>query len=136
MRGNDFRNLPMRDFLDKSLPFIFWTVIIIAGTWLSWVIVTGRENIEVEPVEQQNEPTNQIPPAIVDQPILEEVSADGSVRWTLYLDRIIREEGAVMEEEGEQMEEEGQEMEDKGKTMEDEGKTMEEEGNEMEEEGN
>jgi len=87
----------MRDFLDKSLPFIFWTAIIVAGTWISWVVVTGRENIEVEPVEPVNGSLNEIPPAIVDQPILEEVSADGSVRWTLYLDRIIREEGAVME---------------------------------------
>lgn len=87
----------MRDFLDKSLPIIFWTIIIIAGTWISWIIVTGRENVEVQPVETYNEPIEEVPPAIVDQPIIEEVSADGSVRWTLYLDRIIREEGAVME---------------------------------------
>ena len=51
----------MRDFLDKSLPIIFWTIIIIAGTWISWIIVTGRENVEVQPVEPSNEPIEEVP---------------------------------------------------------------------------
>jgi len=50
-----------------------------------------------EPETGKNEPVKEIPSAVVDQPVLEEMSADGTVRWTLYLDRITREEGAVME---------------------------------------
>ncbi len=87
----------MRDVLDKIFPFVFWTAIIAIGTWASWVIVTNREDIPEEPESPVNEITDSIPPAIVDQPVLEEVSADGSVRWTLYLDRIVREEDSVME---------------------------------------
>ncbi|MCX6645724.1 MAG: LPS export ABC transporter periplasmic protein LptC [bacterium] len=87
----------MRIFIDKYLPFFFWAIVIAAATWGSWIVVTGYEKIPVETVPTDNELNGEIPPAVVDQPILEEVSADGAVRWTLYLDRIIRNEGSVME---------------------------------------
>jgi len=87
----------MRNTLDKYLPFFFWAVLVAAATWASWSIVTSREAIEVETSPKENAPGEAIPPAVVDQPILEETSADGSVRWTLYLDRIVKEEGPMME---------------------------------------
>jgi len=88
----------MRDFIDKYFTLLLWPLVVVILTWASWVIVTGREEIPPQAIETNtNGQVTEIPPAIVDQPILEEVSADGAVRWTLYLDRIIREEGSVME---------------------------------------
>ncbi|MCK4720983.1 LPS export ABC transporter periplasmic protein LptC [bacterium] len=84
-------------FGDKYLPLIFWILVVALGTWGSWVIVTGHEKVVENIIPTSNEPVDEIPPAVVDQPILEEVSADGAVRWTLYLDQIVREEGSVME---------------------------------------
>jgi LPS export ABC transporter protein LptC len=86
----------MRDTIDKILPTIIWIAVLILATWAAWAIVTRREKIP-DVVVQLSNVTDEIPPAVVDQPILEEVSADGSVRWTLYLDKIIREEGSVTE---------------------------------------
>lgn len=79
------------------MPLIFWTLVISACTWGSWVFVSGQERIVEDSIQTNNELVDEIPPVIVDQPILEEVSLDGAVRWTLYLDRIIRAEGSVME---------------------------------------
>jgi LPS export ABC transporter protein LptC len=87
----------MRDTIDKILPTIIWIAVIILATWAAWVIVISREKIPSEVEVQPSSVTGEIPPAVVDQPILEEVSADGSVRWTLYLDKIIREEGSLTE---------------------------------------
>ena len=87
----------MSRLADKYLPLIFWIILVVAASWASWAIVSGRESVPVPRNGPANEPVDEIPSAVVDQPVLEEVCADGSVRWTLYLDRIIREEGSVME---------------------------------------
>jgi LPS export ABC transporter protein LptC len=83
--------------IDKYLPFFFWAIVIVAASWGCWLIVIGQEKIPVEMVPTENVLSGEIPPAVVDEPVLEEVSADGAVRWTLYLDQIIRTEGSVME---------------------------------------
>jgi len=87
----------MRNFLDKYLHFIVWPVVIILATYGSWILINREENIISMPASDINQIGDEIPPAVVDQPILEEVTPDGAVRWTLYLDRIVREEGAIME---------------------------------------
>jgi len=85
----------MKDYFDRFLPPILWIALLALATWGAWVIVSGREKIPKISEGQPSTVPGEIPPAVVDQPILEEVSADGAVRWTLYLDRIIREEGSL-----------------------------------------
>lgn len=87
----------MTAFMDKYLPFLFWVIVIMAATWGSWLVVTGHEKIPVGNNHVENEVVDTIPPVVADQPILEEVSADGAVRWTLYLERIVRDDGPVMQ---------------------------------------
>jgi LPS export ABC transporter protein LptC len=88
----------MRDTIDKYLPPLLWIAVLALATWGAWIIVKGRDylpvNIENPVSTSQN---GEIPSAVVDQPILEEVTQDGAVRWTLYLDRIVRVQGAVTE---------------------------------------
>jgi hypothetical protein len=83
--------------LNRLLPSVLWPLVIVLATWGAWAVVTREEPIHRPGPARINEPIDKIPPAVVDQPVLEEVSADGTVRWTLYLDRITREEGSVME---------------------------------------
>ena len=87
----------MRNFLDKYLPPVLWTLVIALATWGSWVMVTGGGPAEVPEGPPKNEPVQTIPPAVMDRPMLQEITANGSVTWTLYLDRIVREENSVME---------------------------------------
>lgn len=87
----------MTDKLDRYLPSILWPIVLIVCTWVAWAIVTREEPVRERESGRANEPVEGIPSAVVDQPVLEEVSADGTVRWTLYLDRIVREEDSVME---------------------------------------
>ncbi len=83
--------------MERILPFVFWALLILLATGGAWVIVTQREAIPEDAIAPEPENAGEIPPAVVDDPVFEEVSADGSVRWTLYLDQVIREEGGVME---------------------------------------
>lgn len=88
----------MTDFADRYFPLLAWTVIVVIASWGSWIIVTGREEIPEQATNGTiNQPVEEIPPVVVDQPVLEEVTPEGSVRWTLYLDRFVRDEGAIMD---------------------------------------
>ena len=87
----------MRDRLDKILPAIVWTIAVLVATWAAWVIVTSRENVPPPLETMESAGMSEIPPIIADRPILEEVSTDGLVKWTLYLEKIVREEGSVTE---------------------------------------
>ena len=87
----------MVEKLRESIPLIFWTIVCVLVTWGTWSVVTSRERIPETNGNNGNPRVDTIPPAVVDQPMFEEVAADGAVRWTLYLDRIVREEGGIME---------------------------------------
>lgn len=87
----------MIEKMRELIPFFFWAVVCVLVTWGAWTIVTSREKIPETNGNNGNPRVDTIPPAVVDQPMFEEVTADGAVRWTLYLDRIVREEGGVME---------------------------------------
>ena len=88
----------MLNAIDRFLSPLVWTAVLILCTIGTWFLVIGHEKIsDTGNLPRGNEPIGDIPPAVVDQPVLEETSADGSVRWTLYLNRIVREEGSVME---------------------------------------
>jgi len=88
----------MRDLFDKYGAPVFWALLFVLATWGTWEILTTGENVShVWEEGQKSVQQTDIPPAVMDQPILEEVSADGKVRWTLYLDRIVREQGSLTE---------------------------------------
>jgi LPS export ABC transporter protein LptC len=87
----------MKDLLDRYLSPLLWTVGLLLATWGAWALVTGREVIPSETPVKNEPATGEIPPAVVDEPIVEETSADGTVQWTLYLDRIVRTQGSVTE---------------------------------------
>ncbi|GAG39393.1 unnamed protein product, partial [marine sediment metagenome] len=76
----------MIEKLRELIPFFFWTVVCALVTWGAWTIVTSREKIPETNGNNGNPRVDTIPPAVVDQPMFEEVAADGAVRWTLYLD--------------------------------------------------
>jgi LPS export ABC transporter protein LptC len=83
--------------LREYIPVVFWCVVVIAASVAAWMIVVSRELISEEHITTSNPKIDEVPPAVADEPLFEEVSADGTVRWTLYLDKVIREEGGVME---------------------------------------
>lgn len=89
----------MKGFIDKYIPLIFWTAVIAALTLGAWMIVTNREDVvESDLPQPDNGTTNDLPSDIlIDRPLIQEVSADGSVNWTLYMENVTSRDGGVME---------------------------------------
>lgn len=87
----------MSEWGDKYLPALIWSAIMVIATWATWLIITSPEQAQSTQTAETITQNDAIPPVVVDQPILEEISPDSGIRWTLYLDRIVRDEGAVTE---------------------------------------
>jgi len=87
----------MRASLDKYLPFLFWSAIVIVLTGGSWVVVTGREDVKPHELPQEIEQSDTINEVLSDRPVIYEVSADGSVNWTLYMETVESRNGGVMQ---------------------------------------
>jgi LPS export ABC transporter protein LptC len=72
-------------------------MVLIMGTWASWTLVTMGGGT---PAEQTNgnENGNSGPGrAVLDKPVIQEMALDGTLQWTLYLERVIRDEDNVRE---------------------------------------
>ena len=88
----------MNKTTDKYFPTIFWTILIVLITAGAWFLVTRQEEVAELPVAGENETSNgDVPPVIAHQPVISEVTLDGSVSWTLFMDRITKDEGSVIE---------------------------------------
>ena len=83
-------------FFERSYVFIFWAIVAIAASVGAWFVVTGHEDVEIDTPEPINSNGEDIPPVIVNQPLITEVTAEGAVTWTLYADRAVRDEDSTM----------------------------------------
>lgn len=80
------------------MPTLLWIVVICLATWGAWVIVTTREIPNNQKIITSEANGNELPERVLmDAPIIEEMSADGTLHWTLYLHEVLREEGSLME---------------------------------------
>jgi len=82
---------------DRYYPAVFWSIILIALTYGSWLIVSGREQVTTGQLPAENNGDTDWHEVMIDRPIINEVSADGSVNWTLYMESVISREGGKME---------------------------------------